>query len=530
MTRSPLTQSLQSIASVAAESHAEGAEVEEVLAVRHARRLNRREFFGRALKAGALAAGVGMWPRAARAGRGRRSPRVAVVGAGLAGLTCAYRLRKAGYLATVYEADSRVGGRCFTRRGFFQDGQTAERGGEFIDTGHMALRRLAHEFDLPLDDLLRAEPRGTEPVYFFDGAPYSLAQATADFRSIVPKLQRDLRAADYPTLHDDFTPRGAELDRMSVRDWILESVPGGVGSRLGQLLDVAYTIEYGADAIAQSALNLLYLLGYSKKNQLQIFGESDERFRVRGGNDQVASCLATALSGQIVTGHELVAVAQAADGTVELTFAVGPTVRTMRVDKAVLALPFSLLRRSVDYSQAGFSALKQVAIRELGMGTNSKLHVQFNSRPWHALGSNGETYADTGYQNTWDASRAQRGRAGLLVNFTGGTIGAGLNQGSPTQYAQLFLQQAEPVLPGLGAAWNGRATLDYWTGHPWTRGSYSYWKPGQYTRFAGVEGAAEGNCHFCGEHTSVDYQGFLNGAVDTGERAAQEILDELGRA
>ena len=83
------------------------------------------------------------------------------------------------------------------------------------------------------------------------------------------------------------------------------------------------------------------------------------------------------------------------------------------------------------------------------------------------------------------------------------------------------------MLPGITAKWNGRATIDFWTGYPWTKGSYSYWKVGQYTRFAGAEREASGNCHFAGEHTSIDFQGYLNGAVESGERAAGEILDAL---
>ena len=88
-------------------------------------------------------------------------------------------------------------------------------------------------------------------------------------------------------------------------------------------------------------------------------------------------------------------------------------------------------------------------------------------------------------------------------------------------------QRLEPVLPGISKQWNGRAIRDFWTDYPWTKGSYSYWKVGQYTQFAGVERAREGNCHFAGEHTSIDFQGYLNGAVETGERAAGEILADL---
>ena len=76
----------------------------------------------------------------------------------------------------------------------------------------------------------------------------------------------------------------------------------------------------------------------------------------------------------------------------------------------------------------------------------------------------------------------------------------------------------------IASRWNGVATIDYWTGYEWTKGSYSYWKVGQYTRFGGAEGEISGAVHFCGEHTSQDFQGYLQGGVETGMRAAKEVL------
>jgi len=143
------------------------------------------------------------------------------------------------------------------------------------------------------------------------------------------------------------------------------------------------------------------------------------------------------------------------------------------------------------------------------------------------LGCNGETYSDRGYQCTWDVSRAQPGPSGILVDYTGGTIGATFGLGTPANRAGNFLQQIEPVLPGLSMKWNVRATIDFWPGNSYALGSYAYWKIGQYTRFAGIESQPEGNCHFAGEHTSLDFQGYLNGAVDSGERAASEVLSDL---
>jgi monoamine oxidase len=186
-------------------------------------------------------------------------------------------------------------------------------------------------------------------------------------------------------------------------------------------------------------------------------------------------------------------------------------------------LPFSLLRE-VDLTRAGFPARKLTAINTSRMGTNSKLHLQFTERVWNQQGYTGEVFTDLGFQNTWEVTRGQPGTAGVLVNFTGGAVGAdaaGLT-------AKSFLAKAEPTIPGLTAAWTGRSTLQYWTGYPWTRGSYSYYAPGQYTTITGVEEQAVNGCHFAGEHTSLEYQGYLNGAVETGRRAAQEIIDDLG--
>ncbi|HKH32073.1 MAG TPA: FAD-dependent oxidoreductase [Gaiellaceae bacterium] len=510
MARTPLTRELQR-AAAAATPEGEPA-------------VTRRRLLRDAGLAGLTLAAAG---RFAPPANPATAPRIVVVGAGLSGLTCAYRLKQAGYTAQVHDAAERVGGRCWTIRDAFSDGQIAEHGGELIDQGHAAVRQLAQELGLKLDNLLQAEQNGTEPTYYFDGKPYSLAQATDDLKAVWQKLHNDVSAASYPTLYSGYTERGFELDHMSIVDWIEESVPGGISSRLGKLLDIAYNIEYGAESSEQSSLNLLYLLGYSGQGQLRIFGPSNEKYHVVGGNDQIPARLAAALSGQVTLGSELTAIRRRSDDAYSLTFRNAGSTETVVADRVVLALPFAVLRESVDYSQAGFQPLKRTAIAEMGMGTNSKLHVQFRSRHWESLGSNGDTFADTGYQNTWDVTRAQPGRSGILVDYTGGKVGASFGSGTAATRAKQFLGQLEPVLPGISAQWNGRATLDFWTAYPWTRGSYSCWKVGQYTGFSGVEREVEGACHFCGEHTSIDFQGYLNGAVETGERAADEVIAAL---
>jgi monoamine oxidase len=484
---------------------------------------SRRQFL-KSLAAGVMVAGGGALTWGSDLG-----PKVVVVGAGLAGLTCAYRLKQAGIRAAVYEANSRLGGRCWTRRGDFAEGQIAEHGGELIDQSHTSIRQLCQELRLRLDNVLAAEQNGTEPFYYFDNLPYSYVAATRDIKDVWKKIKRDLSEASYPTLYNNYTERGLELDHMSIIDWIEESIPGGRNAPLGQLLETAYNIEYGAECDRQSALNLLYLLGFSGQGQLRIFGPSNEKYHVSGGNDQIVTRLATALEDQIETSTALVAIRRTTDGRIQLTFENGAAPFDVVVEKVILALPFSILNSLIDTSAAGFSVLKQTAIQELAMGTNSKLNVQFNSRAWRELGNNGDTFGDTGYQATWEVSRAQPGSSGILVDYTGGDYGATFGLGTPAERAALFLEQLEPVLPGITQHWNGLATIDFWLGNPYTLGSYSYWQPGQYTKFAGIEGQQEGNVHFCGEHTSIDAQGYLEGAVETGERAAAEVAHDLSR-
>ena len=523
MAHTPLFEKLIHSFRVAGESVTTGRPIDAILDQQSRDRITRREFLEAGTLAGIALTGV---PDVMRRVRVITTPRVAIVGAGLAGLTCAYRLKQAGVVTTIYEGNTRLGGRCWSLRGAFNEGQIAEHGGELIDQSHTEIRHLAQELGLNLDNLLTAEQNGTEPTYYFDGRRQTFAETTDAVKKIWQVLHDDLSAASFPTTFDNFTAAGFALDHMSILQWINSRVPGGHASPLGQLLDVAYNIEYGAEIGVQSSLNLLYLLGFSGQGQFRIFGPSNEKYHVRGGNDQIVSRLVQAVEGQIETDAALSAIVRNSDGRYTLTFGSGGSRRSVTAEQVVLALPFSKLRE-VDYSKAGFVAPKTLAIKEYPIGANAKVHLQFTNRHWRTLGNNGDSYADTGYQDTWEVSRAQAGASGLLVNYTGGDTTRSQASLSASQAAQRFLGQVEPVLPGLGKKWNGKATMDYWPGNPWTHGAYSYWRVGQYTRFAGSEYLRSNNCHFCGEHTSIDSQGYLNGAVETGQRAAADVLADL---
>jgi monoamine oxidase len=170
------------------------------------------------------------------------------------------------------------------------------------------------------------------------------------------------------------------------------------------------------------------------------------------------------------------------------------------------------------------------------MGSNAKLHVELARKTWPALGFSGSTYAEwDSYCCAWDDSvpLGPGGSPALLLGFPGGRPGrTGLtgqaHGAAPRADVARFLAQIEPAYPGTRAAYTGRAYEDHWALDPWVQGAYSYCRVGQAATFGHLAGVAEGRIHFAGEHTSVQFQGFLDGAVQTGERAARQLLKALG--
>ena len=258
-------------------------------------RFSRAEFLKRAGATGAVA--VAAPTLLAQRASAIAAPRIAIVGGGISGLTAALTLADAGVGSTIYEASAHVGGRMHSdRSGYWADRQVSEFCGELIDSGHQTIRDLARRFHLKKVDLIAAQPHGTTDTYSFFGDYYSVERADADFDGIRPALDAQTEAAGYPTTWDSSTPTGRDLDHMSVYDWIERYVPGGHHRPLGRLLDVAYAGEYGADTRDQASLNLVYLLGFQPhKSGLSIFGESDERFHIDGGNEQLPEAIAAAL-------------------------------------------------------------------------------------------------------------------------------------------------------------------------------------------------------------------------------------------
>ena len=249
MARTPLLCTLQKLYRDFAEAEASRRSVDEIqrLPIRRRCRPSRRDFLKTA--AAVTAAAAAGRPRKLFAGT---PPRIVIVGAGIAGLNAALTLQDAGYAATIYEASSRIGGRMHSDTTSWANGQVTEHCGELIDSRHKTILGLARRFGIPVVDLLAAQPPQSTETYYFFGQYYTRTQANVDFNAVYHAVKEDLKAAGFPTLYNSFTPAGFALDQTTVFDWIESRVPGGHGSNMGQLLDVAYNIEYGAETTTRA--------------------------------------------------------------------------------------------------------------------------------------------------------------------------------------------------------------------------------------------------------------------------------------
>lgn len=522
--RTVLYRKLQSLFSRAALTAAERySPLLEAASQNDSKTLSRREFLRLSLSAGAAIAGA----------RFARSPlfanpskfsgggaKVAIVGAGVAGLHCAYLLGKNPDLRVeVYEASKRTGGRIYSVKGAAGKNLVTELGGEFIDSDHLDMLSLAREFKLELYDRVSPAEDALVNTYYFGGAHYTDAQLLDAIRPALARVRKDFdglgEIIDYQ--HDG---GAAALDRTPLSDYLRKI---GLSGWVYDLIDAAYSTEFGLDLADQSALNLILMLPTAEhREKLELFGKSDERFKVKGGNQRIPDELVKRLDGKIRLEHRLESVKQKGS-SIALSFLLpNGAAKHVACDFAVLAIPYPILR---DVKiEADLIPAQRKAIAELGYGSNSKLILGFSRRAWRDERRNGEIYSDLPFQMGWDSSRFQPAQEGSVTFLLGGKRGLEVGQGSEQDWAARMSSELNKAFPGTLALRNGRQARYFWPGNPFSKGSYSCYRPGQWTTIAGAEGVNAGNLYFAGSDCSINFQGFMNGAAESGRLTAEAII------
>lgn len=506
-------------------------------------------------------------------------PSIAIIGAGLAGMTAALRLIQKGIKTTIFEANpSRIGGRVWSDKFIGLDGisQKYERGGELIDGRHIETKQLAKELDLTLVNIYKT-PKDTTTLYQVtntagESVKYSTAQAEIDFKLIWKYISDDAKACPFPTTYDNYTDRALVLSNKPLGAYIdqLTQLAGLSNTYLAQVLKVAFTIEFGIDIEKQSSLNLVYLTGYAGPGQLRLFGQLAEKFTIVEGNDQLvirAHDNAVSLGNSPVRlGHKVTSLTRRSDGKYNVTvWSESFNLTFIYVyDRVIMAVPIWVMKPDpkyswhLDVSGAQFSQKKMEAINNMGVAESTKLMIQFDNKFWNDAGNDGSTYAtkivsgkETLFQSSWESTIGQPGSNGIITNFLRGTYSEENGKTTGVDSESSIIVEAEKFINQFGQLVNGTPAVAYesshdangiftsnhysknWARDEYIRGAYAGYTNGAEVSYVGIEDKAEPmsianvskrNCHFCGEYTSLNFIGYMNGAIESGNRVAGEIL------
>jgi monoamine oxidase len=428
---------------------------------------------------------------------------VIVAGAGLAGLTAARELEARGATVTIVEARDRVGGRLWTLRNGFAERQHAEAGADLIEDAQDRVKRLAHELGLRPVRILREsfgyygpDVRGVRRIH----------NRLDAFATLGKRLQREVE--DFKLSEERWDSAvAARFARQSVAEW-LDGIHAPLNLRAGVR---AFRGFFLADPEDLSLLPLVeQLSGGGIPGQGVIL-------RIPGGTDRLATLTAKRLRGRLLLDTIVRRIRQR-DSDVVVTVGTADRTSELRANFAVCALPASTAREVI--FDPPLPEPQHDAIAHLRYGGATRLLLQFNRRFWKVRGRPLAFGTDLPSGAVWDGNEQQKGRAGILSFLAGGHASKALQD-------LIRRDGIAGVVKQIG--WLGRpstvvtARAIAWDDDPWVRGGYAYFDPSFDPLWRAWLARPAGRIVFAGEHTSIKWQGYMNGAIESGLRAAAEI-------
>ena len=478
--------------------------------------LSRRSFLVAALT-GATAVALGRPAWTATSGRALprasgSAPRVAVVGAGLAGLTAAIDLTEAGWDVVVVEARDRVGGRVHTLHAPFSAGLHAEAGGESIDDNHDRIQALVARFGLETER--RPPGKLLESVTYYRRQRAPIAELLG--RRDGDVVRDYLRFADalgafsegIDPEHPERSPRAAELDRQSLAEFIRAQRLVPEAEFLVRLQNRA---EYNAEA---GQLSMLFVA----QQTAVLAGVPDsasETMRISGGNSRLPEAMAAALGDRVRLNAPVTHVEHDAGGV--RVHAGGEPIEAAHL---ILAVPPPPLRRIA--FEPALPAPVATMIRRLDLGDAVKVTREYASRFWEAEGVPGFTVTDLPFHVAWAATDSYRSVGGLLTQFITGRPARAAARLRDAQRIAHFQRQLDRVYPEGRTLRTTHAATTAWANERYTGGGYAVYGPRQMASFWPLVRAGLERISFAGEHTE-SLAGFMESAVRSGHRVAAQL-------
>ncbi len=449
----------------------------------------RREF----LKNGAIiAAGAAIIPNSFSINK-LVKPKVVIIGAGFAGLAAAYRLKQKGCEVTILESRNRIGGRVFSYNIDKSENLVIELGAEWVGASHERLIAMCNEFGLELFNNQFETHLTFEGEYFPNGKwGYS-----AEWKNKFEQLLKD-----YANFTDEDKKR---LDKM---DWWRYLVNNGISERDLQIRNLLDSTDFGECIRHVSAYAAFAEYAESsEKNEMD--------YKIKGGNSLFAQKIGERIGTEnILLKHKVTEINQA-DGKVDVKCANGTF---FSADRIICAVPtYSLIK--INWKPV-LPSEKIIALNELQYARICKHAVLFSDRFWK--NNDFDMVTDIYGHYFYHATKSQPGKKGALISYT-------IGDKADVVSRQNDRFNAEMIDTSLKTAFGNvkdkivKQVKYYWGLDEYTMGAYALYGTGQWYNVMPVLKKRFMNTYFAGEHLA-DWQGFMEGAINTGEEAADEIM------
>ena len=444
-----------------------------------------------------------------------RAATVAIVGAGFAGLAAARVLIAAGIEPLVLEARDRVGGRVYTRPAV--DGTPLDLGGQWIGPSQRRIAALVEAAGVrtfpTYDTGNNVQYRAGQRSVYSGTIPTGDPVASADV--IEALLALNMMANEVPLEAPWQAESAPEWDGQTVETWLRANV---ASEEARQLLTLGVESVFSAEPRDLSLLHFLFYIHSAGglMNLLGVTGGAQER-RFVGGAQTLANRVAEGLSGRVLLRMPVHTIAQDDHGVRVYTDGL-----TVMAQRAIVALPPALAGR-LHYRPA-LPGYRDQLTQRVPMGTVYKLQCVYETPFWREDGLTGQATSDSGAVRLTFDNSPEEGRPGVLLGFVEGDEGRAWGRRSAAErrmeaLACLVRYFGEPA---------GRP-LDYveqsWAEEEYTRGCYAgYMPPGVWTTFGEALREPVGRIHWAGTETATVWNGYMDGAVQSGERAAAEVM------